>query len=329
MTPAVATAEPVSIQQAFEQAKAEHSAPQNEPAATEASPDATGAATTPDEAKTEPPVTEAVTPETDDLISDADLASLKTKHGNDPDALAKELKAVFTKKTQALAEQRKSVEALSEYSDFIADLRKDPSAAIAAAAKQLGLTIAPASLEAKATETVTKTTEALADDAVASFRQALGPDLDFLADKLAPAIQAMAQQIAHATVGQAVEPLKAHQDTLLSKAAEEQKASALASFTEKHPDWKQHEQAITALSAKLQPNGMEPLEYLSTLYALATKDIAAAEAAKKAVARMTKAAAADEGKSTAVSEGKVSLARPANPSLKEAFEAAKRGERWN
>lgn len=315
----VATVEAQTIQEAFQAAKAEHSPKASEPSAVEASTDAGDDAGT-DEATTAPPAQATVTNEISDLISDSEYPDLQVKYKDNPDGL---LKAAYTRATQALAK-------LSPHADFIADLENPlkRADALKAAAEQSGFTVAPKSVEATTTETVKETAVTLADDAIASFRTALGPDLDFLADKLAPAIQALAQNVAKATVGQAVEPLQSAQQTLLDKAAQEQQTALLESFTTKHPDWKQHETAITALGAKLQPNGMEPLEFLSTLYTLATKDIAAGETAKKAVARMVKAAGADEGKPTAVSGDRVAIARPANPTLREAFEAAKRGERW-
>ncbi|HYB96811.1 MAG TPA: hypothetical protein VEC39_17695 [Vicinamibacterales bacterium] len=323
-----ATAEPLTLQQAFTQAKEEHSAAAERAPSGEASTERAAATAQPDEAQAQPPATDSAAPEITDLISDEEYSALQTKHAGNTDAVLKELKGVFTKKTQQLAEQRKTVEALAEYAPFITALQSDSKAAIKAAAEQLGLVVTDKSIETTATETATKTAEGMADDVIAGFKQALGPDLDFLADKLAPAIHQLVQNVAKAAVGEAVTPLQTQQQTLLDKAAQEQTDATLKAFTDKRPDWKQHEPAMLKIAEQLKPNGMSEIDYLDTLYTLATKDIAAAEAAKKAVERMTKAAKTDEGKSHPLPGSQVSVARPTSPSIRDAFEAAKRGERW-
>jgi hypothetical protein len=328
MTTAVATAEPVTVREAFEQAKVEHSANTERALAADGS-DATETATPPDEAKTEPPASDAVTPEISDLISDEEYATLKATHKDNPDALLKELKGVFTKKTQTLAEERKTVAALTKFAPFLQELDRDAASAIKAAAAQLGLTVSDTRVETKAAETATTTAETMADDVIAQFRTALGPELDFLADKLAPAIRSLAENVAKSVVGSTVAPLKTAQESLLNKAAQEQRDTVLKSFGEKHPDWKTHEPKMLDIAAKVKPaEGMEPSEYMDILYTLATKDLATAETTKKVVERMTKAAKADEGKSNPLPTAQVAIVRPANPSVRDAFEAAKRGERW-
>lgn len=329
MTTAVASDAP-TISEAWEQAKAEHST--TERALATDSPETGTTDTQPDEATTAPPASEAVTPEIADLISDEDYTALQSKHKDNPDALLKELKGVFTKKTQALSEQRKSVEALTKYAPFLQELDRDSVAAIKAAAAHLGLTVSDTRVETKATETATTAAETMADDVIAQFRTALGPELDFLADKLAPAIQSLAQNVAKSAVGQAVEPLKSAQQTLIDKAATEQRDTVLKSFTDKHPDWKTHEPKMLDIAAKVKPgDGVDPGEYMETLLYLATKDISEAEITKKVVERMTKTAKGDEGKSTPLPNTQVTIAPP-DPSdphyLRKAFEAAKRGESW-
>lgn len=315
----------MTIQRAFESAKAEHS--DSERALTaEASPDQS-ADTPPDEATAQPPVPESAAPETD-LISDDEFASLQAKHKDDADALRKELKAVFTKKTQTLAEERKKVEALGKYAPFVEQLDKDAVSAIKHAAQQLGLTVSDTRVETKATETATKAAETMADDVVSAFRSALGPDLEFLADKLAPAIQSLAQNVAKAAVGQAVEPLKSAQEKLLDQASKEQSAQLLQSFTEKRPDWKSHEPAMMKVAESVKPaEGVDPIAYLDILYTLATKDIQAAEATKKVVQRLTKGAKEAEGKAEALPESRVNSAPAKVGSIREAYELAKRGQR--
>lgn len=314
------------MQEAYAAAKEEHSTTSSEPVAAVASTATGGAATMSDEAKAPPPAKEGATSEISDLISDDELATLKTKHKNDPDALAKELKGVFTKKTQALSEQRKALEGLEDYKDFIADLRANPTDAIARAAEQFGLTVAP---KAKAEETAAKTASAQIDALMEGFKAQLGPDLSFLADTLGPAVKGLVENIVKTTVGQAIEPLQQSQQVLRDKAAAEATDQTLSAFTKKYPEWQKHEPEMVKLGERFQPGkDVSADEYMESLYLLATKDTFVADGVKKAVERMTNGAKASEGKSESVADSKVTVARPANPSFKDAYEAAKRGERW-
>ena len=326
---ALETAESPTIQEAFLAAKAEHSGTPERALDDDGTP-APEPATTTDEPPAQAPASDSASPETGDLISDADLSALHAKHPNDPAALAKELKGVFTKKTQELAEQRKAVEDLAGYRDFIADLKRDPGAALTRAAEQLGVTLAPKSETTRATETATATASTLADSTVEEFRQALGPDLDFMADQLAPAIRSLAERVAQAAVGQVVEPLKASQQALLAKASQEQTDAVLKTFTAQHPDWKAHEAAMMTIAKTLPAaKDADPLDYMGTLYKLATYDLQMAAATKTAVERLKKGAATAESTAETLSGEKVTITRPANPTTREAFEAAKRGERWD
>lgn len=318
---AVATESP-TLQEAFAAAKVEHSASaQNEPTATEASTGA-GTVTQPDEATTAPPVTEAVAPDISDFLSDDELSTLKAKHGTDADALAKDLKAAYTKKTQSLAEQRKQVEALAEHADFIQALQSDPLTTLKGVAERMGWDIAPKSTGAQAADTATARTEAIASTVVDRVRAALGSELDFLAEPLARVIS----DALKTEVGQAIEPLKSAHKALEDKAALEQRDSVLKAFDAKHPDWKQHEAAMTKLMARIKPgDGVAPGEYLETLYELATKDQREGDAVKKAIAKMQAGAKADEGKGTTLAEGQVKPAALGRAlTVQEAFAEAKR-----
>lgn len=308
-TPSTDTAVP-TLQQAFIEAKAEHSAP-----AERAQPVSDGP-----ESETADPSNESQ-PETStepagdpsDLISDAEYQALVAKHPNDPGRVAKELKAVFTKKTQALAEQRK---VLAPYADLIEAYEQDPVTVLRDLASQQGLRFADPEPQA--------TTQSIVDDAVGAFRQALGPELDFLADKLAPAVQALAESVAGRVVTESVGPLADSQQSLLTRAAHEQTASVMQTFGTKHPDWPQHEAKIVELGSKLHPQGMDELEYLDLLYTLATKDVAAGETAKRAVAKMVRGAAEAEGKTRSVPDSQVSKTTNKPLTFREAYEEAKR-----
>lgn len=327
MTTAVA-AEPTTIQHAFEQAKAEHSDP------TERALDAgtgTGASTDgtqTDESRAQTPSTDSASTETD-LISDTELSALQDKHKDDPLALAKELKAVFTKKTQALAEQRKGVERLSKYSDFVDAIEAGGDTAqqaIAEAAKHFGLALTPKPTVADSAATTAATAT---DRAMETFKAKLGPDLAFLADSLGPAVKAVVEEVVKGTVTDATKPVQEAMTALLDKATAEQTDALIEGFTEKYPDWKQHEPAMLKIAESFQPGkDATPDAYMESLYFLATRDTSIASATKKAIEKMTTGASRDEGKQSTVSSDRVRVTPPTGATLQDAFKAAKAGQTW-
>lgn len=277
--------------------------------------------------------------ETSDLITDEEFTALQTKHKDDPAALRKDLVGVFTRKTQALAEEKKSVERLRSYSDIIDAYESDPEATIKALAKQHNIDLTPA--KAGETETTEETEDAV-EQVLSEFKEALGPDLEYLADGLAPAITKLVERLTATTVEKATAPLKKGQETLLTKAATEQTETVMKTFGEKHPDWEEHEPAMLELSKKLQPNGMGEVEYLETLYALVTRDTSTeatkkqtekqiADGVKAALKKMEQGATNTDTKTRHTPDGQVTTGPPNGraPSFSEAFAAAKRGERWD
>ena len=303
-----------TVQQAFDAAKAEHAT------ATEVSPDKSGSPAQPDEATAAPPVTKTAPPETPDLLSDEEYAALERTHANDPAKLAKELKAVFTKKTMALAEQRKALEPLQRFQEAY---QADAAGTIADLAARHGLKLAPTPQETKVTETAATIAETMA----ARVKAELGPDLDFLAEPLTRAFKTMAEEVSKTVADQAVKPLKEQQDSLLTRAAMEQTATVMQTFEKTHPDWKTHEAALVALSHQLQPNGMTELDYLDLLYGHVTRDQQIATATKKALERMSIAAETAEPREHPPSDSRITSTSVAPQTIREAYAMAKRGER--
>ncbi len=267
------------------------------------------------------------------LISDAEFAALQTKHGKDPAALRRELEGAFTKKTQALAEQRRSQERLAPYAELVDALESDAEGTILALAQQHGLTVTrPGEKPAETTADTTAAAEAV----VTEFRTALGPELEYLADGLAPAIQKLVERLTATTVEKATAPQKQQLDQLTGRAAAEQTTVVMQAFETRHPDWKTHEAALFALSQKLSPKGMTEGEYLDHLYTLvtaeslpATIDTKVAEGVKKTLKRMQEGADTTETRTRATPERAVHVAPPETPTFHEAYQAAKRGERWD
>lgn len=348
-TPAASTdtSEPVSFQEAFTAAREEHSKVATETtdehaAAEEVSTDDDGDDAPPARSgKAEPaPATTAKTKsDPAALLSDEEFAALQTTHADDPVKLRKALEGAFTTKTQALAAERRSVERLQSYADIIDAYESDPVATIRELARQNGMEFTPDETPAGETPAGTGSTDATTtvDAVLTEFKEALGPELEYLADGLAPAITKLVERLAAAQVAKAVDPLKKGTEQLLSKAATEQTETIMKGFGEKYPDWQTHEPAMLALAQKLSPNGMDEAEYLDHLYALVTRDTSAktidakvADGVKKAIAKMEQGARNTEGRDRETPDGKVTTGPPAGraPDFHEAYAAAKRGERW-
>lgn len=259
-------------------------------------------------------VTEASESEAEsvELIGQDKWDSLK----DDPAALRKELNRAATKKFQDLATQRKEME---PYLGFIKALDEDPRAAVTAIGRQLGLKIEGA--EEKTQEQIA--TEA-SDQITAEVKKHLGPEYEDLADRFIPAIRAVAEKVAK----QYAEPLVKRQDEIIRDSAMRESKAVIESFAKAHPDWQKHEAAMVELSNKLRPEGMDEMEYMETLYHLATRDASEGDTAKRLADRMSKSArSVSDVRTTTVSDKNVSKTPAKPPTFREAYEAAKEGRR--
>jgi hypothetical protein len=156
---------------------------------------------------------------------------------------------------------------------------------------------------------------------------------------LVPAIKALVDRLTKQTVAAEVEPLKAQAKVTQTKAAQEATNAVMKTFDETHPGWKDVEDQMTALGAKIQPNGMDELEYLDMLYQHVTRDgqdqsreqtieKEVAARLKKAVARLNEGAEDAETPTRSTPDRQVKTAPPPNAGFRDAYAAAKRGERW-
>jgi hypothetical protein len=137
------------------------------------------------------------------------------------------------------------------------------------------------------------------------------------------------QRIVERVVSHATAPLRHRADQLAARRAEQDSAQAIrdseqaeaqtmAAFRERHPDWKDHEQAIAELSQKLFSQGtMSQAEYLDYLYTRVTAD-----ARHEARPREGDATAADDRDQPAETK------RSGPATFADCFAAAKRGHRW-
>ena len=232
----------------------------------------------------------------------------------DPEALRKALNKAFTQKTQQLAEQRK---ALEPFQDLVKGLQEDPQGTIRALAENLGIKIEQAETK--------KEVKDATGELVAELKQNLGPDLEFLADKLAPALERITQRIAEQTVSQKIEPLEKQTKEMREETVRQQIDANLELFTKKHPGWEKHESEMTKIGARFQPvaTGKDApswMEYMEILYNLATRDGRDGDIAKKTVERMTESAKKSETSEGGVSGSKVTKAAPKGKSFDEAFD---------
>jgi hypothetical protein len=332
-----------SFQEAFEQAKREHSAPAEEAAGDEASTDDGDEDEAPARLAAPEPAAHSDKVETSELLTDAEYEALETKHADDPKALRRALEGAYTKKTQARAAERRSYERLQPYADLVDALEDDDEApaAIARLAEQRGFKLvrpgeptdegeaegeeAPAALGT--------TAEQLAEE----LRGELGEEYDYLVDPLSRALSKVADKLVTQRVDAQTKPIKAQQEVIINRAATEETKAVMAGFDAKHPDWKEHEDAMFEIAQTLSPKGLTEIEYLERCYQLATRDAweknrdaNVANEVKKAVAKIQKGAASTETQTRSTPESQVRIGPPAGrvPDFQDAYEAAKRGERW-
>ena len=235
---------------------------------------------------------------------------------SDPVKLNKELVRAANKKFRDAADERKAFE---PYSNFIAALQKDPRAAISALGTRLGM-------EFKSPKSEETAVEDLNTAIVKDVRAALGPEYEDLADRLAPAIRAVAERVA----AEQVRPLQDGVSDIINDSAIRESKLAIDSFSVKHPDWKDHEPAMVALSKKVTPGeDVTEEEYLENLYYLVTRDKSTGDGVKKTIAKMQKSAGdGNSRQSSTVSDKNVSRRPTTLPTFTESAEAAKRGERF-
>jgi len=263
--------------------------------------------------------TEAADTDTEDevdLIGQEKFDSLK----DDPAALRKELNRAATKKFQSLSKERKELE---PYRDLIRGLDESPRDTLLAVARQFGLDL----VDTKATKgkTEAEVAESLDTRINAVVAKSLGPEYGDLADRLGPAIREVAKMVA----GEQIQATEAKLGDVIADTAMREANQALESFGKKHPDWKDHEEAMTTLSARMPPGeGMDEGTYLENLYYLVTRDGSEGDTTKKVIKRMAKSVQNSSEEGSSVSSKNVSVASAKAPTFREAAAAAKRGERF-
>lgn len=316
--PATETALP-TFQEAYEKAKEEHSRPSEEVTA----PETEGETETAKPVETEQPQAEDQSTEaaedTESLLTKEEEAALKGEAAKQ----YKQMQRAFTQKTQKLSEERKKIE---QWQTFIDSFQANPQETLKRLAGSYGLQVAEPEQQRMNT-----TVQEVADESVQQLREALGPEGTVLADRLAPVFENLARRIAQTVVKTEVDPIKEAQQRATAEAMAAEAESELEAFGKRHADWKEYESKIVELGKKFQPaqnSEMDTSEYLDMLYFLATKDRTDAATTKSVVDRLNKSVRAAAQETAGVSQKVVTPAAPKKPSFQEAWQAAKRGERW-
>ena len=235
----------------------------------------------------------------------------------------KAMQKAYTQKTQKLAQERK---ALEEYQGLIDQFKTNPTETISKLAQYYGLRV-----EEPEKARVEQTTKTAVDESVQELRQALGPEGEILADRLASALENMARPVAQNLVKNEVEPIKQQQEQMTAEALAAEAQADLEAFSTKRPDWKEYESKMVEIGQRFQPavgSNMTSEEYMETLYILATKDKSDAKTTSEVVSRLNKAVKSASQATAEVKANNVSPTAPKKPSFQEAWQAAKRGEKW-
>jgi hypothetical protein len=256
------------------------------------------------------------------LLSDEDYNKLK----KDPEALRKALNKAATKKFQKLSAERKELEKererVKEYNDLITRFETNSEEAYKWLGERLG--IKHPGEEARQETAVSNA----ANSAVDLLKDAFGPEGEILAERLGPVIQTIAKSIAEEYMSKEVKPLKEAQEAQRIEAIKAESNSEWKSFCKTHSDAPSFEKKMVDLGQRLQPApGMDTQEYLDQLYYLASRDVTEADKTKQVVDRLNKSARSAQP-TAEISSERVTPTAPKRPSFQEAFQAAKRNERW-
>lgn len=227
-----------------------------------------------------------------------------------PAPVRKEFNRALTQAFQRASEKGKRFE---PYAQFISAYEADPVGTIRALAERANIIEAPPPAKDQVNEVLSELSQIVGEDE---------------ARRLAPAFEKLAAKV----IEDKIQPLRQHQERVTTQIARDETTRVMEAFEAKHPGWQKHEPRMLEISSRLQPNGMDEMEYLETLHTLATAGIQSAEQTKALAEKMAKAAAASENVATGVNASRIVPAPRKFKSAEEAFdaaaEAARRGESW-
>lgn len=290
------------------------------------------------------------------LNDEREFRKLQDKYKDDPKGLRRELLKTFTQKTQDIAKERKQYKGLLSYLPLAEALERNPIAAVKRLAKIYDLRV----VDDDGTETATPAargkgkgrTAATADDGedtkdfidgiLKDFKADLGPELEYLADGLGPAMTKALQKMADRTVSTRVKSLEDATVELARSQGSAESDRVMESFYRTHKDHADYEDEMDELARQLvgegdniRPIPMSEGEFLEFLYdtvkarraASGQKETIKAEARRLMKKRLKKLATARNGdrRPSSVPEERVRR-RPRGPvSIRDAFKAARQG----
>ena len=236
----------------------------------------------------------------DTLLTPEELAALPPKER----AKAEKWQAKLTQKAQALSAKEKE---FSEWEPLIQGFKTNSKETLAQVAKQLGMTVA----ELKAQDTPSED---------------LPDELAFLKPVFEQRERALVEKLRAENA-----PIKQAYEQVIAETSAAETESTLKSMSAEFPGWEKHEPKMLEIAREIQPAaGTSEAKYLRTLYKLATADLTEAERTKKVVARINQSAKVSEERTSGIANERVAHAMPPpeKRSMRDAFEAAKRGEVW-
>ena len=288
------------IDAAFTEAIKEPEAPAEPAGEPESTPEpSTEPQTTPDEPTAEAPEGEAAEPE---LLSKEEEAAL-LKNPATAKAL-KEMKAALTRKTMALADERRALAPLQEFSE---KFQADPKGTLKALMDHTGIRLDE---PAPTTQAQTKTDKAV------ELLKSWG-FTDEQAAQQAPALRDLIKESAN----EAITPIRKEQEQLLQESVQRETKAIIEQFEKRHPDYKKHEAALSKVMKLVSPNGdISEMDYLENCWKIATFDIREADQTKKVLEKVTAAAKKSESSAPGVPAQRVSKAAPKFESLNDAID---------
>jgi len=295
-------AQPKTIREHYAAAKAAQSIDQDSPTAGDDTKDSEQP--TQETEKTADESLETVESSEDTLLTDEEVSKLKGKELD----LYKKAQANFTRKNQAIAEERRQME---QWQPTIKALQSNPEAVYEELGRRLGKT-ATAKTDTKSETTETKD---------------IPPELEFLR----PLFEAREKQL-EARIRAELAPVKETMDTMVSEAIAAETKSTIAQFEAKHPGWQKYEKQMLEIGSRMQPvaGQMNDFEYMEQLYTLARSRSDEAEKTKEVIAKIDRAVSRSEPSAPAVKDELVEHAIPpqGKRSMRDAYAAAKNGVRW-
>jgi len=153
----------------------------------------------------------------------------------------KRMQGAYTKKMQGAAEWRKKADAFDRFYG-------DPTyqqQVLEQSARQLGYTL---NRQGQMVPTGHGSTPSASPELLGALKESLGPELGFLADKLAPSLSAFLEQRLQATVG----PLAQRTEQMTQASKQAKRTEAFAELSEKAPGWEAYQDDMDDLEQFLQ-----------------------------------------------------------------------------